>query len=547
MRLTKLFALTWLFTTLASFVQAAPQVFTDVRSPVLIRKVDNIAALRLLVGGQSVPAVQLSGYYTDSDGGAGPVRTWDAAGTCTDDGGACIDPDPIDANPGRWIWEEPGNVNIRWYGAKGNGSDDDHDSVQNAVDYCIANDIGTLLATDGTYFIGSQITIAGASGALVSLDLKGNGIETTIFKSGFTGTVTGLTNTGYLFVVDGLRNSVWSGFTIDYSVVTDATSAGRGGIVGVSRKQSFYNNTFDRLYFIGGDDATDRETDTRRSIKIVGNESVSDSTGYASYFNKISNCRFNIAYTHVDLQDGDGAAGTLQPNANFIEEGNLFERYIIAINLQNADEAYVGQSWFQQAAGVVAINGGETYCVYSDGEFVTMTFSDEPGADARPFALGPNSDRVYAVIQSNTSLPELIDVANTGRVFINLTPTEMEGLKVIGKRRPADVNFFGSGTAAHTGTSTYYINVWRKGGSTDKLALGFDDSSNQAKLQADGQDLNLTPAQSTNDTIVSGSTWDGSLLRMGNYRLWVDGSGRLRIKASNPTSDTDGTIIGTQS
>ena len=31
------------------------------------------------------------------------------------------------------------------------------------------------------------------------------------------------------------------------------------------------------------------------------------------------------------------------------------------------------------------------------------------------------------------------------------------------------------------------------------------------------------------------------------YYLWVDTSGRLRIKSSAPTSATDGTIVGTQS
>ena len=33
----------------------------------------------------------------------------------------------------------------------------------------------------------------------------------------------------------------------------------------------------------------------------------------------------------------------------------------------------------------------------------------------------------------------------------------------------------------------------------------------------------------------------------GAYHLWVDGSGKLRIKSGAPTSDTDGTIVGTQS
>lgn len=46
-------------------------------------------------------------------------------------------------------------------------------------------------------------------------------------------------------------------------------------------------------------------------------------------------------------------------------------------------------------------------------------------------------------------------------------------------------------------------------------------------------------------TIPTG--WDKYPLSVGNaYVLWVDGSGRLRIKTGFPTSDTDGVVVGTQ-
>jgi hypothetical protein len=47
--------------------------------------------------------------------------------------------------------------------------------------------------------------------------------------------------------------------------------------------------------------------------------------------------------------------------------------------------------------------------------------------------------------------------------------------------------------------------------------------------------------------VSSDGAWNGSPLRLGSYRLWIDSSGRLRVKSSAPTSDTDGTIVGTQS
>lgn len=44
-----------------------------------------------------------------------------------------------------------------------------------------------------------------------------------------------------------------------------------------------------------------------------------------------------------------------------------------------------------------------------------------------------------------------------------------------------------------------------------------------------------------------GSNWDDDHFVMGTYHLWIDSSGRLRVKNGAPTSDTDGTIVGTQS
>lgn len=43
------------------------------------------------------------------------------------------------------------------------------------------------------------------------------------------------------------------------------------------------------------------------------------------------------------------------------------------------------------------------------------------------------------------------------------------------------------------------------------------------------------------------NSWEKNLLRLGHYNLWVDKSGKLRMKNGKPTSDSDGTVVGTQS
>ena len=45
---------------------------------------------------------------------------------------------------------------------------------------------------------------------------------------------------------------------------------------------------------------------------------------------------------------------------------------------------------------------------------------------------------------------------------------------------------------------------------------------------------------------LSGATWNGNHPVLGQYHIWVDSTGDLRIKNSPPTTETDGTIVGTQ-
>ena len=43
-----------------------------------------------------------------------------------------------------------------------------------------------------------------------------------------------------------------------------------------------------------------------------------------------------------------------------------------------------------------------------------------------------------------------------------------------------------------------------------------------------------------------GGTWNTAHFELGIYHIWVDSTGDLRIKSSAPISDTDGSVIGTQ-
>lgn len=62
--------------------------------------VDTIAALKALPAGYQQGQIQVRGYYSSGDGGAG-LFYWDAASTATDDGFMAIQPNSAPAT-GRW-------------------------------------------------------------------------------------------------------------------------------------------------------------------------------------------------------------------------------------------------------------------------------------------------------------------------------------------------------------------------------------------------------------------------------------------------------------
>lgn len=83
-----------------------------------------------------------------------------------------------------------------------------------------------------------------------------------------------------------------------------------------------------------------------------------------------------------------------------------------------------------------------------------------------------------------------------------------------------------------------------------------------AKLQSDGRGkATIIGCQGKVDTVGAfraaelggdeagarfGAQWDSaSLIRLGNYALWVDRQGKLRIKQGDPRSDSDGKAVGT--
>lgn len=84
-----------------------------------------------------------------------------------------------------------------------------------------------------------------------------------------------------------------------------------------------------------------------------------------------------------------------------------------------------------------------------------------------------------------------------------------------------------------------------------KIATAFDDADNGGSgvIQCLFPGNSVRPLKLNRDggaVQLSTGAWDTGPTRLGAYYLWVDASGRLRIKNSAPASDGDGTVVGAQ-
>ncbi|CAK0769663.1 hypothetical protein CCP3SC1AL1_470023 [Gammaproteobacteria bacterium] len=85
----------------------------------------------------------------------------------------------------------------------------------------------------------------------------------------------------------------------------------------------------------------------------------------------------------------------------------------------------------------------------------------------------------------------------------------------------------------------------QSGTSTASLELLDQLNNRAARVINDAGELQLTPPAGYAVRVGDG-VWNGRPLRLGSWYLWVDATGTLRIKSGAPTSDLDGTVVGTQ-
>jgi hypothetical protein len=234
-----------------------------------LTNVVSIAALKLL--GSAISdndSISVLGYYAEGDGGGGTFY-WDATSTDTDNGGTIIQATGV--TTGRWMRVFSGAVNVKWFGAKGDGVTNNNTTILAAADYATEGELyfpageytfsdltgisfhQTILSGDGrettilryTATTGTAITLAGSSEHFVMRDISIQGPVGGTHSSGWGIIFTG--NTRYAKLdnasVKGFANGIWLqvgwNITIDHTQIfgtsnyTDTPAAWASGTIGL--------------------------------------------------------------------------------------------------------------------------------------------------------------------------------------------------------------------------------------------------------------------------------------------------------------------------
>jgi len=189
-----------------------------------------LADLRALTAVSGNADVAVRGYYAAGDGGGGQFY-WDPNSTENDDGGITIVP-ASNPSSGRWKRSLQSEINVKWFGAVGDGVVVDTPPIQAALDYVRVRGGGKVFIPAGRYFLDQNINRTLRVGN--NTQLEGAGAATMLISYGSHA----IRNLNSLSAPYGNRNITIQNLTIHCS------QSGGDGIVFFSVTDSTINNVW---------------------------------------------------------------------------------------------------------------------------------------------------------------------------------------------------------------------------------------------------------------------------------------------------------------
>lgn len=443
----------------------------------------------------------------------------------------------IDTDEDYWANATTGIHNVLDYHAAGNGVTDDTAALQEAADAAAAAD-ETLYIPDGDYVISDTLTIKGHCSVGPAAELQ-------------------YTGSGTAVVVGTTSNLIAKRINLPRVVkVTQEHSTDIGvqiGQVGTSYISVPYIEDFGIGLQVAGANSLGAVYNTFQLGYLNNNKVNLDlSPGISCYVNQNlfmgGRCQMDSAngeevtgYIQVRLNDADESAPNNNTFVGLSLEGNTAQYHVLCYGNYNL---FLNCRWETSGDILPKVHWGNgttmagfNQILYGYGSTNIVATADAGNTRAANTIITSHWQQqdssanpiLRLMSRSSNAYKALAVYPNTTGGFAALASLDLWTMMV----SPNTTEFKATAdtTARLAITNATGAMKWGDGTTQDTATLG--------RLGANIIGVN-------NGSLKCTGTWE-SPLYLGNYRLWVDATGDLRIKSSAPSSETDGTVVGSQS
>lgn len=539
----------------------------------IVSVVANLSAMSPSVGQQ----VSTKGCLSVGDGGHGIFIAEAASGT--PDGYGRV----LAANGLHWVIEKTlGGVIVEQFGAKGDNSTVNSASLQAAIDY-LAGLPGE--ERGGVVYFGSGIYLGN-----ITLEdrvfLKGAGRGATVLKSAPG------SNLDVITIPTSANLIGWCGLTVDGNAANNTAGSGIvTATVGSSNGNSFspytdktsssdysYKHLIAYDFTVGNCAEHGILTEPSNFQIFMDNFACSHNLGDGLWVRSSDGIYSNF-YCEKNGRSGLYASGSANKFASFktIWNGRTDNTYGGLREQGSYNTFHQGESQDNYTDGIQILGTGPEFkgCSANTNGYLAVGsegFSSGIHADVR---VGSTASRIkfsgevhtYKLAVGTDGLwttqwPYYFNSYAAAQIDtwdIKYNPATYNERPNINVEFRINKNTIAAGSLASSNTQTYYdVSPSTEAGTGDAIVRLFRTTlATVAKME-----IHIPNTATVNHRINGGGeaafclnagdvqlgngAWNGQRTRLGNYYFWVDASARLRIKNGAPTSDTDGTIVGTQ-
>jgi hypothetical protein len=318
---------------------------------------DTLTDLRGLVGSDtttlSKPVAVMGGYASVGDGGGG-VFYWDKSSSSGDDGGTIIV--PTGSTTGRWLRLYTGNISVRWFGAKGDGTSNDKPAIQAAIDSIAASGAqgGTVYFPPGDYKITTGLT-AGSTGKLYTFAGAGPSGYSALLSHGVSRIIVPVGVTGLTY------GPASSSHYVGAPVMHDLCFQGPGGTADASTIGVRLQNVSGfRLHDCTFADFGSASTGSGVGLRVIG------IAPYESAYGHVDGCRFMNCYIGCDCT---GAGYTQFRSCLFDGANNTLPSTLRAGTIAVKNPLAVLGCELQSFETLIDVDGLFNGCSFSDNRY----------------------------------------------------------------------------------------------------------------------------------------------------------------------------------